>query len=195
MKGGTIWLEKENDSSNAMDARTNGRNPTEQADQTNVRSVKAQTFTEHQKTEDTREDMEEEEDAVGMDRIRIAIPCLGEANLQAQVSPHFGRCDSYAIVTLQDGQIEVVASLSNANHADCSSPVRALAERGVGLMLVAGMGMRPYLSFRQQGIEVNYGIAGTVAEAIESYLRNETVPMTEDTLCGCHEPGQHSHSH
>jgi predicted Fe-Mo cluster-binding NifX family protein len=139
--------------------------------------------------------MEGEEDAGDMDRTRIAVPCLGEADLHAPVSPHFGRCDSYAIVTLQDGKIEAVESLSNANHSDCSSPVRLLAENGVGLMLVAGMGMRPYLAFRQQGIEVKYGVGGTVADAIKSYLRNETVPMTEDTLCNCHDTHSHSHLH
>ena len=130
-----------------------------------------------------------------MGRIRIAIPCAGQANLEAPVSPHFGRCDSYAIVTLQDGKIESVESLSNGTHSDCSSPVRILAGNGVELMLVAGMGMRPYMSFKQQGIQVMYGISGTVADAIQSYIQNETVPMSEDTLCGCHDDPSHSHSH
>ena len=114
--------------------------------------------------------MKEEEDALDMSEIRIAIPCVGEATLQAQVSPHFGRCDSYAIVILQGSKIAAVESLSNANHTDSSSPVEALAEHSVGLMLVAGMGMRPLLAFRQHGIEVNCGVADTVADAIESYL-------------------------
>ena len=164
-----------------------------QADQMSVPNAKAQTFTEHHKTEDTREDIEEGTAVMG--KIRLAVPCMGEGNLQALVSPHFGRCDSYAIVSLQDSQIEAVESLSNASHADCSSPVEALAKHNVGLMLVAGMGMRPYLAFRQHEIEVNCGVAGTVADAIQSYLRNETIPMREDALCGCHVPGQHSHHH
>ena len=41
-----------------------------------------------------------------MDRTKIAIPCVGNADLEAQVSPHFGRCDSYAIVTLEEGKID-----------------------------------------------------------------------------------------
>ena len=120
-----------------------------------------------------------------MDRTRIAIPCVGQANLDAPVSPHFGRCDSYAIVTLEEGKVKTVESLSNANHSDCTSPVRTLAESGVGLMLVTGMGMRPYLAFKQLGIEVRYGVNGTVLDAVESYLRNETLPMEENRLCGC----------
>jgi predicted Fe-Mo cluster-binding NifX family protein len=173
-----------------MNVKMIGKNPTAQAGRMNAPNAKAQTFTEHHKTEDTLQHVEEEEDTAGMGKIRIAIPCEGEATLQAKVSPHFGRCGSYAIVTLQDGQIVTVESLSNSNHADCSSPVEALSEHSVGLMLVAGMGMRPYLSFRQHGIVVNYGAAGTVADTIASFLRNETTPMTEDTLCGCHETSQ-----
>jgi predicted Fe-Mo cluster-binding NifX family protein len=53
-------------------------------------------------------------------------------------------------------------------------------------MLVTGMGMRPYLALKQLGIEVRYGVNGTVLDAVESYLRNETSPMEEDRLCGCH---------
>lgn len=120
-----------------------------------------------------------------MDRTRIAIPCVGQANLDAPVSPHFGRCDSYAIVTLEEGKVKTVESLSNANHSDCTSPVRTLAESGVRLMLVTGMGMRPYLALKQLGIEVRYGVNGTVLDAVESYLRNETLPMEENRLCGC----------
>jgi predicted Fe-Mo cluster-binding NifX family protein len=134
-------------------------------------------------------------DAVNMARTRVAIPCLGEASSNAPVSPHFGRADSYAIVTIQDGKVESVESLSNSAHTDCSSPVRRLAERGVELMLVGGMGMGPYMSFRQQGIEVRYGISGTVADAVESYIKNETVPMAEDTLCGCHGESAHNDHH
>ena len=109
--------------------------------------------------------------------------------------PTSDSCDSYAIVTVQDGKVESVESLSNSNHTDCSSPVRRLAERGVELMLVGGMGMRPYMSFREQGIEVRYGISGTVEEALQSFINNETIPMTEETLCGCHGEGNNGHPH
>jgi predicted Fe-Mo cluster-binding NifX family protein len=122
-----------------------------------------------------------------VDRTKIAIPCVGDADLQARVSPHFGRCDSYAIVTLEGGKISSTESMPNGGHTDCASPVRALAENGVNLMLVGGMGMRPYLVFQQLGIEIRCGVKeGTVSEAIQSYLRGETYAMTQDRLCGQH---------
>ena len=173
--------------SNATNARTNGRNPTEPEDLMNARNVKARIFTEHHKTEDTREDIEEEEDAGDMDRTKLAIPCSGQASLQAQVSPHFGHCDSYAVVTIEDEEVKAVEAISNSEHSDCSEPVRALLANNVSLMLVGGMGMRPYMAFKELGIEVRCGITGTVAEAVESYLKGETFPMTQDTMCKCHE--------
>jgi predicted Fe-Mo cluster-binding NifX family protein len=121
-----------------------------------------------------------------MDRIKIAIPCTGEASLQSQVSSHFGRCDSYAIVTLEKGEVKAMESILNGAHSDCASPVRVLAEKGVSLMLVEGMGMRPYLVFKELGIEVRCGITGTIAEAVESYLKGETFAMAQDGLCEDH---------
>lgn len=78
-----------------------------------------------------------------MDRTRIAIPCVGQAYLDAPVSPHFGRCDQYAMVTLEEGKVKTVQSLSNPSNSDLTSPSRTLAESGVALMLVTGMGTRP----------------------------------------------------
>jgi len=122
-----------------------------------------------------------------VNRTKIAIPCVGHAaDLEAQVSPHFGRCDSYAIVTLEEGKIKSTESIPSGGHSDCASPVRALADEGVTLMLVEGMGMRPYLAFKQLGIEIRCGITGTVSEAVESYLKGETYAMTQDGLCGQH---------
>ena len=121
-----------------------------------------------------------------MARTKIAIPCTGEASLQARVSSHFGRCDSYVIVTVEEGKIKATESILNGGHSDCASPVRALAEKGVSLMLVEGMGMRPYLAFKELGIEVRCGITGTIAEAVESYLKGETFAMTQDGLCEDH---------
>jgi predicted Fe-Mo cluster-binding NifX family protein len=122
-----------------------------------------------------------------MDRTKLAIPCSGQASLQAQVSPHFGQCDSYAIVTLEEGKVMAIEPVPNSDHFDCSEPVRRLVANKVSLMLVGGMGMRPYMAFKELGIEVRCGITGTVAEAVESYLKGETLPVTQETLCKCHE--------
>ena len=147
------------------------------------------------KKENKPENVEGQQDAKQMDRVKIAIPCTGEASLQSQVSSHFGRCDSYAIVTLEKGEVKTTESILNGGHSDCASPVRTLAEKGVTLMLVEGMGMRPYLVFKQLGIEIRCGIKGTVSETIESYLKGETHAMTQDSLCGQHASANGSCHH
>lgn len=181
-----MWLGKEADSSSVMTARTSGRSPTEPQDQQDARNATARTFTELQATEDTQEEEGGEEEAGGVDRTKIAIPCTGEANLQSQVSPHFGRCDSYAIVTVEDGQIKAIESVWSRAQSECAGSAKTLVENGVRLMLVGAMGMRPYLFLKELGIEVRRGITGTVAEAIESYLKGQTSPMAQEDLCGCH---------
>lgn len=142
--------------------------------------------------EDALENVEGQEDARDVNGTKIAIPCVGQASLQARVSPHFGRCDSYAIVTLEEGRIKAIEPMSDRNHIDCGGPVRALVENGVSLMLVGAMGRRPYLAFKELGIKVRCGITGTVVEAVESYLKGETLPMEQDDalcsalICKCH---------
>jgi len=186
LREGIIWLGKALASSNVMTAKTSGRCPMEPQDQPVVQNVTARTYTERQVTEDTRGEAEGQEEAEDLDRTKIAIPCTGEAGLQARVSAHFGRCDSYAIVTIEEGRIKAIKSMSNRNHTDCGGSVRTLVENGVGLMLVGGMGMRPYSAFKELGIEVRCGITGTVAEAVELYLKGETLPMGQDSSCECH---------
>jgi predicted Fe-Mo cluster-binding NifX family protein len=170
-----------------MNAKTSGKNHTEPQDQQAVRNVKARTFTEPLRIEDTFDEAVAAGGVGDMDKLRIAVPCIGRGNLSAAVSPHFGRCDSYAIVSLEDEKIKGVESLSNDGHTECAGSVRRLVENGVSLMLVTGMGMRPYLICKQLGIEVRCGITGTVADAVESFVTNKTVPMTEDSLCGHHQ--------
>jgi len=157
----------------------------ELVDHLDARNARAGTFTELQAIEEAREEGEGRE-AEDMGRTRLAIPCTGEANLQAEVSGHFGHCHSYAIVTIEEGRIESVESVLNQNHIDCGASVSRLVEREVDLMLVQAMGMRPYLAFKERGIEVRRGILGTVAEAVESYLKGETFPMGQDSLCEHH---------
>jgi predicted Fe-Mo cluster-binding NifX family protein len=75
----------------------------------------------------------------------------------------------------------------------CGGSVRALVDNGVSLMLVVSMGMPPYLAFKELGIEVRCGITGTVARAVESYLKGETLPMERDDLCNCHSGANELH--
>jgi predicted Fe-Mo cluster-binding NifX family protein len=126
-----------------------------------------------------------QEELGGVRRTRIAIPCVGRANLQARVSHHFGCCDSYVVVTLEEARIKSVESIRNGKHSHCVESVKALAQHAIGLTLVGTMGVGGWEAARKLGIEVRCGIAGTVAQAVDSYLNGETLLMGEDALCTC----------
>lgn len=195
LREGITWLRKEDVSSNVTTAKTSGRYPMEPQDQPDVQNATVRRFTEPQATEGTLGEAEGRGEAEDVDRTKLAIPCTGEAGLQAQVSAHFGRCDSYAIVTIEEGRIRTIESISNRNRTECGASVRTLVENGVGLMLVGGMGIRPYSAFKELGIEVRHGVTGTVAEAVELYLKGETLPMGQDSSCECHMNANEIHHH
>lgn len=42
---------------------------------------------------------------------KLAIPGIGQASLEAERSSHFGHCDSYAIVAIEDGEVKAMGPL------------------------------------------------------------------------------------
>ena len=99
--------------------------------------------------------------------MRVAISTDGET-----VAPHFGRCDAYTIVDVEDGQTSGQQRLPNPGHEPGFLP-EYLAERGVNCIVAGGMGPRAQMLFDQQKIQTVVGISGTVAEAIEALCRGE----------------------
>lgn len=123
-----------------------------------------------------------------MNKTRIAVPSMEPGGMQAQRSGHFGRCDLFTIVDVENGEIKAVSTLQNIEHSEggCLEPVKLLAGHGVNVIIVGGMGMRPLLGFRQVGIDVFLGIGNTVQESIEGYLQEKLIPMSEEYVCGGH---------
>jgi len=124
-------------------------------------------------------------EAGGVQSTRIAIPCVGRGGLEAQVSHHFGCCDSYVVVTVEEEGIQSVESIRNGKQSRCIESVQGLAQRAVGLTLVETMGVGGWEAARKLGIEVRCVIAGTVAGAVDSYLKGETLAFGEDAFCRC----------
>ena len=78
----------------------------------------------------------------------LAIPSALPGGLEAGMGMHFGHCDIYTIVQIEDGAIKSVGTLPNVPHQQggCLAPVQHLASHGVTALLAGGMGMRPLLS-------------------------------------------------
>ena len=84
-----------------------------------------------------------------MTAIKLAVPTMGAAGLDAERSGHFGHCDCFTIVTIVDGEITEVDALDNPPHEEggCLRPVSLLHDAGVDAIVAAGMGMRPMMGF------------------------------------------------
>ena len=91
-----------------------------------------------------------------MENGRIAIPSNGEGGLGGTRAGHFGHCDVFTFIDVENGEIKEVSTIQNQEHSQggCMVPVNLLAGHKVDALIVGGIGMRPLMGFKQVGIEV-----------------------------------------
>ena len=79
----------------------------------------------------------------------LAVPSCMPGGLDAQMGMHFGHCDIYTIVEIEDNAIKAVGTLENVPHQQggCMAPVQHLASHGVKALLAGGMGIVPFVGY------------------------------------------------
>jgi len=107
--------------------------------------------------------------------MRVAISTDGDF-----VSAHFGRCPSFTIVDIENGEVIKKEVVDNPGHQPGFIP-QFLHDRGVQCIVAGGMGMRATGFFNEFGIQTIVGISGKVDEVIEK-LKNGTLKGGE-SLC------------
>lgn len=107
--------------------------------------------------------------------VRVAIPSQGEGGLDGVRAGHFGHCDVFTCIDIEDGQIGAVRIVANKEHVQggCMVPVQLLVQEKVNAIVVGGIGMRPLMGFKQMGIAVYH-------EAEQPAIR----PVVEDFAAG-----------
>jgi len=121
---------------------------------------------------------------------KIAIAVLDANGLDAQVSPHFGRCPYFALVEVEGQEVGTVATVPNPyypNHEPGQVPA-FIHSLGAQVMLSGGMGGRAVAFFRQYGIEAATGAAGTVRASLAQYLGGDL-----QDAAPCKESVEHGH--
>lgn len=123
------------------------------------------------------------------DTMILAVPSLGAGGLEGERSGHFGRCDCFTLVEVQDGEIASVSIIANPPHEEggCLRPVELLASHAVNALVVAGMGARPLAGFRGAGIDVYFDdVTPGIGDVVALLVSGKCVPMDDSYVCGGH---------
>ncbi len=125
---------------------------------------------------------------------RIAIPSDGNGGLDGRRSQHFGRCDAFTLIDVENGDITNVTVVSNQEHHEggCMVPVNTLAEQGVNALVVSGIGLLPLTGFNQDGIDVYHdAVRPEIRLVVESLIAAKLPIIAKDQTCqgsgGCHQ--------
>lgn len=122
-----------------------------------------------------------------MENGRIAVPSNGVGGLDGTRSGHFGHCDCFTMIDVENGEIKEVSILQNQEHAQggCMVPVNLLASNNVKYLIVGGIGMRPLMGFRQVGIRVFHeDQQPEIGPVVEAMLAGKLSEIREDQVCG-----------
>ena len=123
---------------------------------------------------------------------RIAIPSADNGGLDGQRSGHFGHCEVFTLVDVEDGEIKEVSTIPNQEHVQggCMVPVNFLAGHNVNALIVGGIGMRPLMGFRQAGIDVYYDAERPeIRPVVEDLIAGKLTAITDDQVCGGGQSG------
>lgn len=118
---------------------------------------------------------------------RIAVPSNGEGGMEGQRSGHFGHCDVFTFIDIEDGEIKKVSTLQNQEHVQggCMVPVNLLSSNNVNALIVGGIGMRPLMGFRQAGIDVYYDAqCPAVKPVVEDLIAGKLQLISDNQVCG-----------
>ena len=117
----------------------------------------------------------------------IAIPSSVPGGLDAQLGAHFGHCDLYTLVTVEDNTVKNVDVILDVPHQQggCMVPVQYLAGKGAAKLIAGGMGFRPLMGFNQVGIQVYFGGNFlTVGNAVQALLDGKLPQFSQEHTCG-----------
>jgi predicted Fe-Mo cluster-binding NifX family protein len=129
-------------------------------------------------------------------KMRVAIPTDRPGGLDAVRSDHFGHCEIFTVVDLDEHNVvTAVETVANGAHeaGGCLVPVKILHDAGVDAIVVGGMGARPMQGFAEVGIKVYFANRDAVPSvgAVIDHLAAKQLPvMHANQVCqgsgNCH---------
>ncbi len=135
--------------------------------------------------------------------MRVSIPIMVDNGLNSEISAHFGQSAFFLIIDLDSNKVnkriyreedidELVLSISAernlAEHA-CASLADLLTGLNVEILLVEGIGGRPFQLLKENGVKIFAGAYGSIREILRDFL-NGMLQELESASCNHH---QHHH--
>ena len=120
-------------------------------------------------------------------KMRIAVPSMNQGGLDGERSGHFGHCDVFTLIDVEDGQIKEISILPNVSHVQggCMVPVNLLADNQVNALIVGGIGMRPLMGFKNVGIDVYYDAErAAIRPVVEDLISGKLPIISDNQVCG-----------
>ncbi len=118
---------------------------------------------------------------------RIAVPSIDTGGLDGRRSGHFGHCDVFTLVDVEESEIKSVTTVSNQEHVQggCMVPVNLLSGHKVNAIIVGGIGMRPLMGFRQVGIEVYHDeTRPEIRPVVDDLIAGKLPLISDNQVCG-----------
>ncbi|HBI14113.1 MAG TPA: dinitrogenase iron-molybdenum cofactor biosynthesis protein [Desulfobulbaceae bacterium] len=122
-----------------------------------------------------------------MTTVRVAFPSEGNGGLDGRRAGHFGHCDVFTCIDVENGEIKAVSIVPNREHVQggCMVPVNLLAANKVNALVVGGIGMRPLMGFKQAGIEVYHDDQRVeIRPVIEDFIAGILPKISDNQVCG-----------
>lgn len=91
---------------------------------------------------------------------------------KGKVSSHFGRCPSFTVIEVENGNLKRKENISNPGHHPGFLP-DFFHNQGVECIICGGMGRRAQNLFAQKGIQFILGVQGEVDEVTAKLLKGE----------------------
>ena len=122
-----------------------------------------------------------------MENGRIAVPSNGLGGIEGTRAGHFGHCDVFTLVDVENSEIKDVSILQNQEHVQggCMVPVNLLSENRVNALIVGGIGMRPLMGFKQVDIQVFHDDQRPeIKPVVKDLIAGKLNEIRSDQVCG-----------
>lgn len=125
--------------------------------------------------------------------MKIAIPTKTDDNGACVVDSHFGHCEFFTVLTLDDETKEVIVEEHVAAPVGCgckSDIAASMAAEGVTTLLAGNMGQGAVDKLAEAGIRTIRGLDGPVRDGLQAWLDGKIQDQPE--ICA-HDHGDDGH--